>query len=64
VAAAPKVGIWAFAYVARLDVTMLLLLLFLAVAGAGAYSFDAWFLRRMRTGTERIWSTGENAIYG
>jgi len=47
VAAAPKVGLWAFAYVARLDLTMLLLVSFLLVAGAGAYSIDAWLLRRL-----------------
>src|SRR5271157_6080533 len=42
VAAAPKVGLWAFAYQARLDFTMLLGCLFLLVAGAGAWSLDAW----------------------
>jgi putative oxidoreductase len=47
VAAAPKVGFWAFAYVARLDVTMLLLVAFLLVAGAGAYAVDGWLLRRL-----------------
>ena len=47
VAAAPKVGFWAFAYVARLDLTMLLLVSFLLVAGAGAYSIDAWLSRRL-----------------
>jgi uncharacterized membrane protein YphA (DoxX/SURF4 family) len=61
-AAAPKVGLWAFAYVARLDVTMLLLVLFLAAAGAGAYSVDAWLWKRL--GTERVWGAGEQASYG
>jgi putative oxidoreductase len=42
VAAAPKVGLWAFAYQARLDSTMLLCCLFLFVVGAGAWSLDAW----------------------
>ena len=42
VAAAPKVGLWAFAYQSRLDFTMLLGCLFLLVAGAGAWSLDAW----------------------
>ena len=42
VAAAPKVGPWAFAYQARLDGTMLLCCFFLLLAGAGAWSVDAW----------------------
>ena len=42
VAAAPKVGFWAFAYQSRLDVAMLLGCVFLLVAGAGAWSIDAW----------------------
>jgi putative oxidoreductase len=42
VAAAPKIGLWAFAYQSRLDFTMLLGCLFLLVAGAGAWSLDAW----------------------
>jgi putative oxidoreductase len=42
VAAAPQVGLWAFAYQSRLDFTMLLGCLFLLVAGAGARSLDAW----------------------
>ena len=46
VAAAPKVGLWAFAYVARLDLTMLFLVSFLLVVGAGAWSTDAWLLKR------------------
>ena len=46
VAAAPKIGLWAFLYVARLDLAMLAGLLFLAVAGAGAYSLDALWLKR------------------
>src|SRR5262249_9110533 len=36
VAAPPKVGLWAFAYQARLDSTMLLCCVFLLVVGAGA----------------------------
>jgi putative oxidoreductase len=48
VAAAPKVGFWAFAYQARLDTTMLLCALFLLVAGAGAWSLDAMRARRAR----------------
>src|SRR5271157_3037212 len=42
VAAAPKVGLWAFAYQARLDSTMVLCCVFLFVVGAGAWSLDAW----------------------
>jgi putative oxidoreductase len=42
VPAAPKVGLWAFAYQVRLDSTMLLGCLFLFAVGAGAWSFDAW----------------------
>jgi putative oxidoreductase len=42
VSAAPKVGLWAFAYQARLDSTMLLGCLFLFAVGAGAWSLDAW----------------------
>ena len=48
VAAAPKVGLWAFAYQARLDFTMLLCCLFLFVVGAGAWSLDAWRAARKR----------------
>ena len=43
VAAAPKVGLWAFVYQARLDSTMLLGCLFLFAVGAGAWSLDAWW---------------------
>jgi uncharacterized membrane protein YphA (DoxX/SURF4 family) len=46
VAAPPKIGIWAFAYQARLDVTMLLACGFLVVAGAGLVSLDAVLSRR------------------
>ena len=41
VAAAPRVGLWAFVYQARLDSTMLLGCLFLFAVGAGAWSLDA-----------------------
>ena len=53
VAAAPKVGLWAFVYQARLDSTMLLSCLFLFAVGAGAWSLDAW-----RTASERELSQG------
>jgi uncharacterized membrane protein YphA (DoxX/SURF4 family) len=46
VAAMPKTGFWAFAYQARLDVTMLLGCAFLAAAGAGLWSIDAVLSRR------------------
>jgi putative oxidoreductase len=46
VAAAPRTGLWAFAYQARLDVTMLLACVFLVVAGAGLFSLDAMLSRR------------------
>jgi uncharacterized membrane protein YphA (DoxX/SURF4 family) len=46
VAAPPKTGVWAFAYQARLDVTMLLACGFLLVAGAGLFSLDALRSRR------------------
>jgi putative oxidoreductase len=42
VAAAPKIGLWAFAYQSRLDFTMLVSCLFLFAVGAGAWSLDAW----------------------
>jgi uncharacterized membrane protein YphA (DoxX/SURF4 family) len=45
VAAAPKMGFWAFAYQARLDVTMLFACAFLVVAGAGLLSLDAMLSR-------------------
>ncbi len=46
VAAMPKTGFWAFAYQARLDVTMLAGCVFLVVAGAGLLSVDALLSRR------------------
>ena len=46
IGAPPKTGFWAFAYQARLDVTMLLALVFLCVVGAGLYSVDEWRSRR------------------
>ena len=53
VAAAPKVGLLAFLYQARLDSTRLLSCLFLFAVGAGAWSLDAW-----RTASERELSQG------
>jgi uncharacterized membrane protein YphA (DoxX/SURF4 family) len=46
IAAQPKIGFWAFAYQARLDVTMLLACGFLVIAGAGLLSLDALLSRR------------------
>jgi uncharacterized membrane protein YphA (DoxX/SURF4 family) len=46
VAAMPKTGFWAFAYQARLDVTMLLGCVFLVAVGAGMWSVDAVLSRR------------------
>ena len=46
VAAPPKVGLLAFAYQARLDVTMLVACGYLVAVGAGLLSLDAWLARR------------------
>ena len=54
VAAAPKFGLWAFVYQARLDSAMLLGCLFLFAVGAGAWSLDAW-----RTASARRSSKGD-----
>jgi uncharacterized membrane protein YphA (DoxX/SURF4 family) len=53
VAAAPKIGLWAFAYQSRLDSTMLLSCVFLFAVGAGAWSLDSW-----RTASSRKSSQG------
>ena len=53
VAAAPKVGLWAFVYQSRLDFTMLLGCLFLLVVGAGAWSLDAWWTAMVRGSSRR-----------
>ncbi len=45
-----KIGLWAFAYQARLDSTMLLCCLFLFAVGAGAWSLDAWRAASSRPG--------------
>lgn len=41
IGAPPKTGFWAFAYQARLDLTMLAACVFLLIAGAGLLSLDA-----------------------
>ncbi len=48
IAAPPRTGWWAFAYQARLDVTMLLACCFLFAVGAGAWSLDRLLARRGR----------------
>jgi uncharacterized membrane protein YphA (DoxX/SURF4 family) len=72
VAAAPKVGLWAFVYQARLDSSMLLSCLFLLAVGAGAWSLDAWRtasaressagLRQGRLGRGSIPTTGDAVL--
>lgn len=46
VAAPPKTGLLAFAYQARLDITMLVACGYLVAVGAGILSLDAWLARR------------------
>jgi putative oxidoreductase len=46
VGALPKVGFWAFAYQARLDVAMLVAAGYLLVVGAGLWSMDGMLSRR------------------
>jgi len=46
--AAPRSGFWAFAYQARLDVTMLVACGYLVAVGAGLLSLDAYFRGRAR----------------
>ena len=46
VAAMPKIGFLAFAYQARLDVTMLIACVYLVTVGAGLWSLDALLSRR------------------
>jgi uncharacterized membrane protein YphA (DoxX/SURF4 family) len=46
VASMPKIGFLAFAYQARLDVTMFLACVFLVAAGSGLWSLDAMRSRR------------------
>ena len=50
VAAIPKTGLWAFAYQARLDLTMLTACAYLLVVGAGLWSLDALLARRRSGG--------------
>jgi putative oxidoreductase len=50
VAAAPKIGFWAFAYQSRLDWTMLLGCAYIVAVGAGLWSMDAIRARRRSEG--------------
>jgi putative oxidoreductase len=50
-AAAPKSGLWAFAYQSRLDVSMLVSCVYLVVVGAGLLSLDAYL--RSRAGARK-----------
>jgi len=62
VAAAPKIGLWAFLYQARLDSAMLLSCLFLFAAGAGAWSLDAWRTAAARNSNERNDELGDGEL--
>jgi putative oxidoreductase len=63
VAAAPKVGLWAFAYQSRLDFTMLLGCLFLFAVGAGAWSLDAWRTASGRKSSHGDDDTGDEDLF-
>jgi hypothetical protein len=63
VAAAPKVGLWAFVYQARLDSTMLLGCLFLFAVGAGAWSLDAWWSASARKSSQRYEDSGDGDLF-
>jgi uncharacterized membrane protein YphA (DoxX/SURF4 family) len=62
VGAAPKVGLWAFAYQARLDSTMLLCCVFLLVVGAGAWSLDAWRAASARRSRQEVDVCGDGDL--
>ena len=63
VAAAPKVGLWAFVYQARLDSTMLLSCLFLFAVGAGAWSLDAWLTASARKSSQGDEDSGDGDLF-
>ena len=63
VAAAPKVGLWAFVYQARLDSTMLLGCLFLFAVGAGAWSLDALWSASVRKASRQYEDSGDGDPY-
>jgi len=52
VAAVPKIGFWAFAYQARLDLAMLSACVYVAIIGAGLWSLDAIRARRRSSAFE------------
>jgi putative oxidoreductase len=60
VAAAPKIGLGAFAYQSRLDFTMLVSCLFLFAVGAGAWSLDAWRTASARKSSQRDEDSGDD----
>jgi putative oxidoreductase len=63
VAAAPKIGLWAFAYQSRLDFTMLVSCLFLFAVGAGAWSLDAWRTASARKSSHVDDDSGDGDLY-
>jgi putative oxidoreductase len=63
VAAAPKSGLWAFAYQSRLDFTMLASCLFLLAVGAGAWSLDAWRSASARKSSQRDDVFGDEELF-
>jgi hypothetical protein len=63
VAAAPKIGLWAFVYQARLDSTMLLGCLFLFAVGAGAWSLDAWRTASARKSSHEDEDSGDEDLF-
>jgi putative oxidoreductase len=62
IAAMPKIGFWAFAYQARLDVTMLIACVYLVVIGAGVWSIDAIRASRSRRSSDRAPGDGARAM--
>jgi putative oxidoreductase len=63
VAAAPKIGLWAFAYQSRLDFTMLVSCLFLFAVGAGAWSLDAWRTASARKSSQGDEDSGDEDLF-
>ncbi len=64
VAAAPKIGLWAFAYQSRLDFTMLASCLFLFAVGAGAWSVDAWRSASAPKSSQGEEDSGDEYLFG
>jgi putative oxidoreductase len=63
VAAAPKIGLLAFAYQSRLDFTVLLSCLFLFAVGAGAWSLDAWLTASARKSRQGDEDSGDEDLF-